>query len=81
MGDKEELKQELQQQVGWVQYRQNMLDIMEAKLLQMREITEQTKEENLSSEEIEVLNAKLNNLASQVNAIDSESRKTEDRKY
>lgn len=46
----------------------------------MREITEQAKQNNLSSEEIETLNAKLNNLASQVNAIDGESRRIEDDK-
>jgi len=48
--------------------------------LQMREITEQAKQDNLSSEEIEELNAKLNNLAAQVNALDGESRITEDGK-
>ncbi|MBX4269211.1 hypothetical protein [Clostridium estertheticum] len=78
MDEKEELKQEMQQQLEWVEYRQNMLDIIEEKLLQMKEIAEQAKEKNLSSEEIEVLNAKLNNLASQVNAIDSESGITKD---
>ena len=46
----------------------------------MREITEQAKQGNLSSEEMETLNAKINNLASQINAIDSESRGTEDKK-
>ena len=79
MDEKEELKQELQQQLEWVQYRQDMLDIIEEKLLQMKEITKQAQQENLSSEEMEILNAKLNNLAAQVNAIDSESRITEDR--
>ncbi|MBW9170643.1 hypothetical protein K2F43_05420 [Clostridium estertheticum] len=78
MDEKEELKQEMQQQLEWVQYRQKMLDIIEEKLLQMREIVEQAKEKNLIPEEIEILNAKLNNLAAQVNALDSESRITED---
>lgn len=68
------LKQELQQKFEWMQHRQNMLDIMEIKLLQMREIKEQAKPDNLSSEEVETLNAKINNLALQVNKIDSESR-------
>ena len=39
-----------------MQYRQKMLDIMEEKLLQMREIAEQVKERNLTTEEIEALN-------------------------
>ncbi|WP_291637283.1 hypothetical protein [Clostridium sp.] len=38
MGEKEQLKQELQQQLEWVQYRHNMLGIMEIKLLHMKEI-------------------------------------------
>ncbi|MBU3155073.1 hypothetical protein KPL46_09195 [Clostridium estertheticum] len=80
MDEKEELKQELQQQLEWVEYRQRMLDIIEEKLLQMKEITEQAKQDNLSSEEIEAVNISLNNLASQVKAIDSESKRTEDKK-
>jgi hypothetical protein len=76
MDEKEELKQELQ----WVQYRQKMLNIIEEKLLQMRLLSEQAKVGNLSSKELEVLNGRLNNLAEQVRAIDSESRRAEDRK-
>ena len=79
MDEKDELRQQLQQELQWVKYRQNMLDIMEEKLLEMREIAVQAKEENLSEVEIEALNARINNLATQVNAIDSESRKLEDR--
>ena len=80
MDEKEKVKQELQQQLEWVEYRQKMLGIIEEKLLQMREITEQVKQGNLSSEEIEVLNDRLNNLGEQVNAIDSESNRTESKK-
>lgn len=80
MDEREELKQELKQELQWVKYRQKMLDIMEEKLLQMREIAEQVKEKNLTTAEIEVLNIKLNNLVVQVKAIDSESRRTEDGK-
>jgi flagellin-like hook-associated protein FlgL len=76
MGGREELKQELELQ--WVQYRQKMLDIMEEKLLQMREIAEQAKQGNLTAGELEELNARLNNLVTQVKALDGESRKTED---
>ena len=77
MYEKEELKEKLEQELEWVQYRQKMLDIIEEKLLQMREIVEQAKEENLSSEELKVLNVKLKNLAAQVRALDEESRKME----
>lgn len=80
MDEREELKQELEQELLWVQYRQKMLDIMEEKLLQMRQLAEQAKRENLTTGEIEALNTKINDLAAQVKAIDSESRKMEDRK-
>jgi hypothetical protein len=76
MDEKEELKQELQ----WVQYRQKMLNIIEEKLLQMRLLTEDAKVGNLSLKELEVLICRLNNLAVQVRTIDSESRRAEDGK-
>lgn len=80
MDEKEELKQELEQELKWVQYRQKMLDIMEEKLLEMRSIAEQAKQGGLTSVELEILNAKLTRLAAQVRALDGESRKMEDRK-
>ena len=45
----------------------------------MRQIAEQVRQSNLTEEELEELNARLNNLAVQVRALDSESRRTEDR--
>ncbi|MDP4176896.1 MAG: hypothetical protein Q8900_00970 [Bacillota bacterium] len=78
MNEKEELKNELEQELKWVQYRQKMLDIIEEKLLQMKHLIEEAKENNLSSDELDVLNDRINKLAVQVKAIDSESRKTED---
>ena len=77
MNEKEELKEELDQELEWVKYRQKMLDIMQGKLLQMRELAEQAKQENLTAGELESINTKINNLVAQVRAIDSESRKTE----
>lgn len=77
MDEIEELKQELEQELQWVQYRQKMLDIIEEKLLQMKQIAGQAKEENLSPIELEVFNERLNNLGEQVRALDSESRKME----
>lgn len=46
----------------------------------MREIAEQVKEGNLTIAEIEALNINSNNLAIQVKAIDSESRRIEEGK-
>lgn len=78
--EKEKLKQELEQELLWVKYRKNMLDIIDEKLFQMREIAEKIKNKKLSNKEIEELNANLSILKMQVNAIDGESRKTEDGK-
>ena len=79
MEEKEELKQELEQELQWVKYRQKILDIIEAKLLEMREIADKAKEENLSVVEVEALNARINNLAAQVNALDEESKYIENK--
>ena len=78
--EKEELKQELEQELLWIKYRKNMLAIIDEKLFQMREIAEKIKNKKLSKIEIEELNSKLNLLKMQVKAIDGESRKTEDGK-
>ncbi|GEM_PF-858253 len=74
MNEREELKRELEKELGWVQYRQKVLDIIEEKLLYMKVIAEEAKEIKLSSEELKKLNDKLNFLASQVNELDNESK-------
>ena len=80
MNEKEELKQELEQQLQWLKYRQQMLDIMDMKLLEMKKIAEQGKQDCLTEEERLTLNVKINYLASQVRGIDSESKRKEDEK-
>lgn len=55
-----------------------MLDIIDEKLLQMKRLAEQAKQGNLATGEMEVLNDRLNNLATQVKALDGESRRIED---
>jgi len=80
MNEKEELKKELEQELQLVKYRMKMLDIIEEKLLQMRQLAEKAKQENLTPVEIEVLNFRLKDLEKQVIALDGESRRTEDGK-
>ena len=75
--EKEELRQELQEELQWVKCRQKMLDIMDEKLLQMQQLAEQAQECSLASEEREILNVRLNDLTEQVEALDSESQRTE----
>ena len=73
MDEREELKSEPQ----WVKYRIRMLDIIEEKLVQMRNMAEIAKERKLSVDEVNVINAEINNLAEQARALDEESRKFE----
>lgn len=80
MDEREEIRQELQKELQWVKYRQEMLEIIEKKLLYMKEFAEQANHKSFNEREIEVLNSRLNDLAAQVKALDSESRKAEDEK-
>lgn len=77
MDEREAFKQELERELRLVKYRMKMLDMIEEKLLQMREIAEHVEEENITIEE---LNIKINNLAAQIKAIDGESRLAQDGK-
>lgn len=77
MDEREELKQKLKSELQWVKYRIRILDIIEEKLVQMRNMTEVAKEGNLSEYEIKDISTEINNLAEQVRALDEESRKFE----
>jgi hypothetical protein len=74
MDEREELKQELKSELQWVKYRIRMLDIIEEKLMQMRKMAEVAKEGDLSADEVESINAEINNLVEQARALDEESR-------
>lgn len=80
MDEREELNQELKEELQWVKYRMRMLDIIEGKLVKMKKMAEVAKEETLSSNEVEAINNEINNLAEQVKALDEESRQI-DYKY
>ena len=77
---KEEIHKQLQQEMKWAQEKHKMLNVKEVKLLQMREIAEQGKQAIVTPEELRKLNHRLDNLAAQVSAIDSDSRRTKDGK-
>ena len=73
------LNKQLQQEMKWAKDKQKMLNVKEVKLLQMREIAEQGKQvTSLNPQELRKLNDRLDKLAAQVSAIDSESRRTKD---
>ena len=80
--DKNEAEnKQLQQELKWAKDKQKMLNVKEVKLLQMREIAEQGKQlTSLDQKELNRLNDRLDKLAAQVSAIDSDSRRTKDGK-
>ncbi|MFT8344006.1 MAG: hypothetical protein ABF652_21570 [Clostridium beijerinckii] len=78
MDEREKLKRELEAELQWVKYRMRMLDIIEGKLLRMRNMAEEAKDLNLSEDEIKSINTEINSLAEQVRALDGESRKFND---
>lgn len=80
MDEREELKQELKEELQWVKYRMRMLDIIEEKLVQMRNMAEVAKEVDLNTDEVNSINTEINNLVEQVRALDEESRKIENDK-
>ncbi|MBN7573054.1 hypothetical protein C1H57_00365 [Clostridium sp. 2-1] len=77
MDEREELKEELKAELQWIKYRIRMLDIIEERLLKMREIIGKAKELNLNANKVEEMNMEINDLAQQIRALDGESRKTE----
>ena len=80
MDKKEELHKQLQQEMKWAQDKQKLLNLKEVKLLQMREIAEQGKQAVVTPQQLRNLNHRLDKLAAQVSAIDSDSRRTKDGK-
>ncbi|MBR9648975.1 hypothetical protein [Clostridium tyrobutyricum] len=75
MNEKEQLNQELQ----WVKYRIHILDIIQEKLLLMRNMADKVRTSNISTMEIQELNYKINSLAIQVKALDEESKRIDSR--
>ncbi|MBV4450432.1 hypothetical protein KM792_12315 [Clostridium tyrobutyricum] len=75
MNEKKQLNQELQ----WVKYRIHILDIIQEKLLLMRNMADKARASNLSTIEIQELNYKINSLAIQVKALDEESKRIDSR--
>ncbi|ABR46970.1 hypothetical protein Amet_0745 [Alkaliphilus metalliredigens QYMF] len=62
MEDQEQVKKEMEQQLEKVKYRIQMLDLIEEKLFQMRELAQRVIDEELSNEEIENINQQVKTL-------------------
>ncbi|MCJ7687850.1 MAG: hypothetical protein MUO60_00760 [Clostridiaceae bacterium] len=75
---KDKLHKQLQLEIKWAKEKQILLNIKEVKLLQMRSIAEQGKQVVVTPQQLRNLNHRLDKLAAQVSAIDSDSRRTKD---
>ncbi|ABR46961.1 hypothetical protein Amet_0736 [Alkaliphilus metalliredigens QYMF] len=73
MEDQEQVKKEMEQQLEKIKYRIQMLDLIEEKLFQMRELAQRVIDEELSNEEIENINQQVKTLEKQFKLLNSES--------
>lgn len=73
MTEKEHVKQELEEQLRKVKQRLQMLDMIEEKLLQMKELAQRVVDNDLCEEEIEEINFQVKNLEEQVRLLDRQS--------
>ncbi|ERK31593.1 hypothetical protein [Clostridium intestinale] len=74
MKENDEIKKKLEEELKWVIYRQKMLDIIEEKLLKMKELATKAKDDNITSEELKNIQMNIDKLATQIKALDEESR-------
>lgn len=74
MKENDEIKKKLEEELKWVIYRQKMLDIIEEKLLKMKELAIKAKDDNITSEELKNIQMNIDKLATQIKALDEESR-------
>lgn len=74
MKENDEIKKKLEEELKWVIYRQKMLDIIEEKLLKMKELATKAKDDNVTSEELKNIQMNIDKLATQIKALDEESR-------
>ena len=65
----------IQEKLEWVKYRLAMLDIIEGKLKQMRDLAEYARDNLLSELEKAAMNTRLSMLGKDVAELDNQSRK------
>ncbi len=68
-----DLKKELEEQLKKVTQRLQILDMIEEKLLQIRELAQRVIDEELTDKEIQGINLKVKSLEEQVRLLNSES--------
>ncbi|AKL93785.1 hypothetical protein CACET_c02690 [Clostridium aceticum] len=73
MTEKEQVKKQLQEELEKVKQRLQMLDMIEEKLFQMKELAQRVVDEDLTDEEIQEINKQVQTLGEQVKLLDSEA--------
>jgi hypothetical protein len=73
MTEQEQVKKQLQEQLEKVKQRLQILDLIEEKLFQMKELAQRVIDEDLTDEEIQEINKQVKNLGEQVKLLDSEA--------
>lgn len=68
MTDKDQARKELEEHLERVKLRIQLLDMIEEKLLQMRELAQRVIDEDLTDEEIQKINNEVKDLEEQVKA-------------
>lgn len=73
MIEQDQVKEQLQEQLEKVKRRLQILDMIEEKLFQMKELAQRVIDEDLSDKEIQDINNEVQNLGQQVKLLDSEA--------
>lgn len=64
----------MNEKLEWVKYRIEMLDLIEVKLIKMKQLAEFARDFKLSSQQIELINTKILKFQQEVIALDEQSR-------
>jgi len=73
MTQQEQVKKQLQEQLEKVRRRLQILDMIEAKLHQIKTLAQKVIDEDLTDEEIKEINKEVQDLGEQVKLLDSEA--------
>lgn len=73
MEDKEYIRQALEKELIQVTTRLQMLDLIEERLLQMKQLAQSVINEDLTDDEIEKINKKISELKGQINLLEGET--------
>ena len=73
MTKQDQAKKQLIDQLEKVKFRLEILDMIEEKLLKMKDLAQRVLDEDLTDKEISKINAEVKNLGEQVGLLDSES--------